>query len=352
MNKTFFAIASILWFTTGYSQTLSVHLSAPSQPVIYLMDHYGERTKVVDSASLNNQGNYIFQLQKVKKPGLYTLKLGKDIKAQFYGGEESELDVIISGKENIRLSTSLSATIDSLVVLESKENVSYYDFQKRDKYISNQLGVLNELPNYFPSGDPFFSSIKKRYDVLQKSYHLETNKWIASHQDLLASHYVRANRFPEMPFNLPINNRIQYMKQHWFDEVDLTDTALISTNILTKKAWGYIQLYRDQSLSKSQQEMKFAEASDSIIHYCLSNEQMALFMRNQLVKLFEMLNMDQAINQIAERYASIGTCTDHEGDALKKRLEGSKKLSIGSIAPEIKGTTVDGKVYDLSLIHI
>jgi len=53
---------------------------------------------------------------------------------------------------------------------------------------------------------------------------------------------------------------------------------------------------------------------------------------------------------LAERYASIGSCTDHEGDALKKRLEGSKKLAVGNVAPEIIGTTVDGKFFDASTI--
>jgi thiol-disulfide isomerase/thioredoxin len=80
------------------------------------------------------------------------------------------------------------------------------------------------------------------------------------------------------------------------------------------------------------------------------NETMAIFMRNQLVKLFEMLGMENAVNHLAERYASIGSCTDHEGDALKKRLEGSKKLAVGNVAPEIIGTTVDGKFFDASTI--
>jgi thiol-disulfide isomerase/thioredoxin len=74
-------------------------------------------------------------------------------------------------------------------------------------------------------------------------------------------------------------------------------------------------------------------------------------MRNQLVKLFEMLGMEKAVNHLAERYATIGSCTDHEGDALKKRLEGSQKLAVGKIAPEIIGTTVDGKFFDASTLQ-
>jgi len=340
----------MLVFLRPTANVLRVKITQPSQNYIYLMDHFGERTRLVDSAILNQQGEYVFQLKNGIKPGLYTLKLGKDLKAQFYGGEEAELDVVINSKENIVLQTSLNAPIDSIQIIESEENKLFFQFLKRDKLIANQLGVLNELPNYFPEKDPFFSPIQKRYQALQKSYRLEIEKLLNQHSSLLAAHYIRALRFPFMPFNLPMNERLSYMKAHWFDEVDFMDTSLIATNLLTKKAWGYIQLYRDQSLNKSQQEPIFAMAADSIISRCLVSETMAVFMRNQLVKLFEMLSMEQAVQHLAERYSSIGSCTDHEGNALKKRLEGSRKLAVGNTAPEFSGTTLDGKFFSSSAI--
>ena len=143
-------LALFFFYIVGTSQTIRVKITQPSQNTIQLLDHFGERTRLIDSATINNQGEYEFKIGKNWKPGLYTLKLGKDLKAQFYGGEEAELDVIINGKENIRLKTALIAPIDSLEVLESQENLVYYQYIKRDKFISNQLGVLNELPNYFP----------------------------------------------------------------------------------------------------------------------------------------------------------------------------------------------------------
>ncbi len=334
----------------GISQTLRIKITQPSQNSIQLFDHYGERTRLVDSAFINSKGEYEFTMKSNWKPGLYTLKLGKDLKAQFYGGEEAELDIIISGKENISLITSLTAPVDSIEILQSEENKVYFQYQKRDKFISNQLGVLNELPNYFPEKDPFFAPVQKRYIALQKEYRSEVDALLLKNASTLASRYIKTLRYPFMPFNLPVQDRLGYMKAHWFDEVNFTDTSLITTNLLTKKAWGYIQLYRDQSLNKAQQEPLFAAAADTVISKCLINETMAIFMRNQLVKLFEMLSMDKAVNHLAERYASIGSCTDHEGDALKKRLEGSKKLAIGNVAPEIIGTTVDGKFFDASTI--
>ena len=327
-------LALFFFYIVGTSQTIRVKITQPSQNTIQLLDHFGERTRLIDSATINNQGEYEFKIGKNWKPGLYTLKLGKDLKAQFYGGEEAELDVIINGKENIRLKTALIAPIDSLEVLESQENLVYYQYIKRDKFISNQLGVLNELPNYFPEKDPFFLPVQKRYIALQKEYRSEVDALLLKHSSLLASRFIKTLRYPFMPFNLPVQDRLGYMKAHWFDEVNFADTTLIQTNLLTKKAWGYIQLYRDQSLNKTQQEPLFAAAADTVIAKCLMNETMAVFMRNQLVKLFEMLGMENAVNHLAERYASIGSCTDHEGDALKKRLEGSKKLAVGNVAPK------------------
>lgn len=351
MKKVLFALSFILVFKVGlFSQTIRIKISQPTQNTIQLFDHFGERTRLVDSAFINTNAEYVFSIKSNWKPGLYTLKLGKDLKAQFYGGEEAELDLIISGKENIRLKTALVAPIDSLEVLESQENQVYYQYIKRDKFISNQLGVLNELPNYFPEKDPFFAPVQKRYIALQKEYRSEVDALLMKNSSTLASRYIKTLRYPFMPFNLPVQDRLNYMKAHWFDEVNFSDTALIQTNLLTKKAWGYIQLYRDQSLNKTQQEPLFAAAADTVIAKCLMNETMAIFMRNQLVKLFEMLGMENAVNHLAERYASIGSCTDHEGDALKKRLEGSKKLAIGNVAPEIIGTTVDGKFFDASTI--
>ncbi|MFY8132344.1 MAG: hypothetical protein ACOVOL_03845, partial [Bacteroidia bacterium] len=274
----------------GISQTLRIKITQPSQNSIQLFDHYGERTRLVDSAFINSKGEYEFTMKSNWKPGLYTLKLGKDLKAQFYGGEEAELDIIISGKENISLITSLTAPVDSIEILQSEENKVYFQYQKRDKFISNQLGVLNELPNYFPEKDPFFAPVQKRYIALQKEYRSEVDALLLKNASTLASRYIKTLRYPFMPFNLPVQDRLGYMKAHWFDEVNFTDTSLITTNLLTKKAWGYIQLYRDQSLNKAQQEPLFAAAADTVISKCLINETMAIFMRNQLVKLFEMLS--------------------------------------------------------------
>lgn len=155
---TFFLLAFSFF---GISQTLRIKITQPSQNSIQLFDHYGERTRLVDSAFINGKGEYVFSIKSNWKPGLYTLKLGKDLKAQFYGGEEAELDLIISGKEDISLVTSLTAPIDSIVILQSEENKVYFQYQKRDKFISNQLGVLNELPNYFPKKIHFLLLCKK-----------------------------------------------------------------------------------------------------------------------------------------------------------------------------------------------
>ena len=350
MKQIVFTFLGMFFWANAISQTLSIKITQPSQNSIQLLDHFGERTRLIDSATINIQGEYEFKIGKNWKPGLYTLKLGKDLKAQFYGGEEAELDIIVNCKENIRIKTALNAPVDSLEVLESSENQVYYQYIKRDKFISNQLGVLNELPNYFPEKDPFFPPVQKRYVALQKEYRAEIDGMLLKNSSLLAAHYIKTLRYPFMPFNLPVQDRMTYMKAHWFDEVNFADTTLIQTNLLTKKAWGYIQLYRDQSLNKVQQEPLFAAAADTVISKCLINETMAMFMRNQLVKLFEMLGMEKAVNHLAERYATIGSCTDHEGDALKKRLEGSQKLAIGKIAPEIIGTSVEGKFFDASTL--
>lgn len=125
---------------------------------VYLTASRGYDQKIIDSAIVDKKGHFKFTMSTDNYPGIYRLLLGKTMRAEYYGEEDSYLDLIFNN-EDILFSTDLNELIDSMRVYISKENKVYFDYQKKDDKLTIQLDVLNQMPQFFPREDPFYKTI-------------------------------------------------------------------------------------------------------------------------------------------------------------------------------------------------
>ncbi len=339
----------IAWVTAiSQTHTLNAKVEGLFQNTVYLANYLGDKNTVLDSVLLDNKGAFQFKLKDNYKQGLYKIILGKSQNPQSYNNDEIFINIIYN-KENIEFVTYFEAPVDSMRIILSDENKIYFDFLQKEKKINTQLEILSQLPSYFPKQDEFYPEIEKRYTDIQEQYQNYFSGIIKNSPNKFVAHLIKSVRYPLLDFNLSDEAKHQYIKQHFLDNIDFTDTLLIYSDLFTSKAVAYIKLYGKQGLTKEQQELEFIKAIDTLMLKSRLNNRINTQIKDYLIKGFELLDMNKALEYISEHYMEENSCQDERySSTLKIRIEGYKKLTTGTIAPEIIFTDENNKYFKLS----
>ena len=321
------------------------------KPYVILEAIHNYEPEFIDTLKADKSGTFSFQFKKSFSPGVYRLVLGKSLKAQFFGGAETYIDFIFN-KEDIEFTTDFMNADDQIQFTKSQENKIYFEFLKKDDKTNTQLEVLSQIKEFFPDGDEFYPDVKKRYNTLQDDYFAYTDKIIADNKDFFVSRIIKSKRYPRLAFELSNEDKAKYIKIHYFDNVDFNDTMLIYTDVFSSKAFGYLQLYKNQQLPKDKQEKEFMKAIDFIFGRANTNEKVYKYIRNYIIKGFERIDSEPVLTYIADNYTSKNTCeSDKEALKLNRRVEGFKKLSISAQSPDLNINDINGKKVSLSGIQ-
>lgn len=139
--------------------------------------------------------------------------------------------------------------------------------------------------------------------------------------------------------------RAQVASDYW-DDVDFSDTTLISSNVLKNKVINYLfetacmdEAHFD-SLSISSLNLVFAKAKVNMRTY----EYVLELMLNGYTNMGRDAVTDFLLNypQLAE-----GEITMDDGLRLDSITEPYQKVRVGARAPDFSGMTIDGKLYSL-----
>lgn len=321
------------------------------QPYVVLAAIRDYEPEIIDTLKTKTDGSFQFRYTASMQQGMYRLILGKDLKSQFFGGPDTYIDFIFNN-EDIELSADFNDLYGTVKFGKSLENQVYFEFLEKDEKTNTQLNVLSQLKNFFPSDDEFYPDIKKRYNKLQDEYFQYIDKILNDHKELFAARIIRSKRYPKLEFELSDEDKSKYIKVHYFDNVDFNDTLLINTDVFSSKAFGYLQLYKNQQLPKDKQEKEFMKAIDFLFGRANVNEKVYKYVRNYIIKGFERIDSEPILTYIAENYTLKNTCeSDKEALKLNRRVEGFKKLSIGSKSPDLNITDVNGKIVSLKEIQ-
>ncbi len=139
--------------------------------------------------------------------------------------------------------------------------------------------------------------------------------------------------------------RAQVASDYW-DDVDFSDTTLISSNVLKNKVINYLfetacmdEAHFD-SLSISSLNLVFAKAKVNMRTY----EYVLELMLNGYTNMGRDAVTDFLLNypQLAE-----GEITMYDGLRMDSITEPYQKVRVGARAPDFSGMTIDGKLYSL-----
>jgi peroxiredoxin len=154
---------------------------------------------------------------------------------------------------------------------------------------------------------------------------------------------------PFLPATMNKDERIDFLKQHYFDKVDFKDTVLLRSMVFANKAISYLSLYSNNRLAQKQLEAEFIKAVTIMLSAASVNPEIFKFWLDYLVGGFDKYHLDEVITYIADNFQDPFACEDQQRKtALQKKLETFKKIAVGKISPDMEVPDNKGKSVKLS----
>ena len=246
---------------------------------------YGEKVTVVDSVRSDSAGHILFRLEG-RLPGMYRVKWSK----------EGYLDLIWNReKENVRFYTDAMHPADSLRILSSVENLIYREYSKLDAINQERLQLLVPVIDYYPLKDSFYISVTQEMERIQKEQQRVVDSLATLYPNSFALRMAKTYQSPFLPSSMLRDDRLNYLKQHYFDKVDFTDTALLRSPAFANKAISYLALYSNNRLPQKQLEAEFIKAVTIMLGAASVSPDTYKFLLDYVVGGFDKYHFDEEI---------------------------------------------------------
>jgi len=307
---------------------------------LFLLSINGERSKVADSVMTDSLGRFHMAIPDLTLTGLYRLSWGKNAYVN-----------LILNKEDIRFETDAHQPEDSLKIIVSLENRLMKYFSGIVKINQSKLELLMPVVDYYPVKDEFYKLAVNELESIQKAQIFTLDSLVSKYPASLAVRIEKSMQPPYLPGSLSRTARLEYLKQHYWDQVDFNDTALLRSNLFVDKIIAFLAVYHDNRLNQKQLEAEFIKAVTVALGASSVNQDTYKFMLDYLVGGFDKYHFDDVITYIAENFQDPFSCEDAaRKSALQKKLDNFKKLAIGKPAPGIE--VPDQKGLNTKLLEI
>lgn len=294
--------------------------------VAYLGFHMGEKKYVRDTCRVNSKGEVEFThltrkgATDVLKGGIYLLVLPNMQWFEFVVAEPS-----------LFIETDTTNFVESAVIKGSLENTLWFDYlrfvSKVQKKVQPMQAQLNAMDKEDPARKAMEATLKEENKVMV-DYRRNA---ISKYPKAFVSSIFRAMEEPEIPEGIMEkaqskeneNGPYWYLRNHYFDRFDLTDSRILRTPIFEPKLTYYFEKLLPQ-LSDS-----LVPEAISLIKKVEGNPEMFKFVVHSLTYMFERSNimcMDKAFVQMVNIYYKTGRAVWLDTATLGKVVERAKKL--------------------------
>jgi len=342
MKNIIFSLLILLPFSIFAQQNkLDGQIKGMEAKKIFISGFYGSEQRPFDSVTADKNGKFNYSFSKNQPAGMYRLRFG-----------ENRFIDIIYNHEDIAFETHFDAIIDSLKFTKSIENQLYFDYLKRRNETEYRLSLLNPLLSRYPSDDLFYKQIVGEFTRLSNDLENFINNLISENENTFTAKLIKLDRTPMPDAKMVEDVRIDFMKAHFFDQADFSDTSLLRTSLVSNKLIQYLSFYQNNQMTKDQLEIEFIKAVQVIMFKTKSSPEIYAFAMDYLISGFESYGFEKVITYIADNINLEESCVDDERKAkLENKVESLKKFAVGLKAPDFTATDINGNSVKLSGIN-
>ena len=312
---------------------------------IYLASYYGDHFSLIDSLE-SGSGSFHFFLSDEAPAGIYRL-----IYSDVYEGIMSENRFIefIYNHQDVSLNVALDENGPFPSFDNSLENRVYFEFMNYQiGYERNITDVYSQLyPG--PEGDETNHSARIRYDDLQIRRLQFMDSLSHLYPGLYATRIMNAFRVPVVSGSLSHRERIDTLKQRFFEDAPINDPALLHAPVYTFRIVDYLSLYAVDTFTFEQQEDHFIEAVDRIMDHVAPLPELKSFVVEFMLEGFELLDMEKVQLHLAENYLD-ESCESDVAELVRERMEGYRQMLVGATAPDFTVMDLKGDPCTLSAL--
>ena len=247
----------------------------------------------------------------------------------------------IFNNEDVALTTEAINPSAYIQVVSSKENDLYYQFQAKTAIFNHHVGLLEMVyENY--SGDEYLNQTENEYIRLLQEFSKDIGSMREHGKNTFAWRVIKSSVPPLPPMLLSQSEKNNFLKAHYFDNVDFTDTLLINSEVFNTAAIQYLSVYTSK-IQQSNKNAIFMSAVDTILEKASVNEQTYEFIVNYLLGGFESMGANEIVSYISQKYLVGNTCDNEQGNTLRRKALSNTELAVGKQAPLDLLTAMDYK---------
>jgi len=343
------SLTAICQVKNGYE--ISVSISGLKDSTIYLAYHLGDKQYVMDTVALDSRGNGIFTGKEVLPQGIYMIVLPG----------RRYFEILMTENQNFSVSCLYHDFFNTLKFSRSDINSAFVEYQKTWVSLQQQASAIaKRIQSNKGDSDSLklLTPVQKLHESAMKSY---LSTVIEKNGTNLLSVLVRSMlplEVPEFTLQAGTNNpdsvrwllRYNYNKDHFFDNINLTDERLLRTPILQARLDAFFKNVVIQSPDSINREI------DKLIRKCQGNQKVFQFISVYLFNHFresEIMGHDAVMVKIADDIYLSGKAdwvTKEFRDDLRKQVDLLRNNLIGMKAQNLimdsyKGIFVD--LYDI-----
>ncbi len=328
----------------GQGQQVEVMIRDLPDGKVYLSLYDRDEYRLVDSVRSVN-GSFYFYRGDHQPVGMYRIdflrpdRSGKENESrfiEFLWGDESFM--VYADKSNIAGSASFGNSVENRVLGE---------FRMFEEQYERKMSLLYPLIDRYPEKDEFYSSAENHFLNLQEERDTFILEITQRNPGLFAGKLIDAYRSVIIPPDYRGEQRLEYLKMHFFENALIDDPELLHAPVYTRKIIEYLMLYRNQDYSFVEQEDAFIEAVDIIMANVSGDPDLRTFAVEYLLEGFRSFGMERAETYIVDTYVD-ETCTTDAVELAQQRVEGYRKMEEGQIAEDILIRSADRKIVRLS----
>ncbi len=342
--RNFITILFFLVLASGsYSQESLIDITILDLPLhkVVFKEFLGNQQILVEEAKTDHEGKVRIVLGEEMHPGIYRLEFDSN----------SGLDFIFSG-EDVSIVIDKELSLSMLEVIKSEENRVFFEYLEMKGDYGKRIELLENMLMYYPSEDSFYFQMEEHYYELEARFrHFLDNLYAAQHRKFVSS-IIQWDQLPDIDPSMIAPVRRNYLKAHYFDKVDLSDTLIVYTPLPTIKLIDYLTLYVNPGISMSRQEDDFIQGIDSLMSFFHDNKRLQEVMVNYMIDGFQHYGFERVLTYLVENYVLDQACvSDQEEEKLRTRIEGFKKMSVGKTAPDFVVPDTAGDLVSLSEVE-
>ena len=318
---------------------IRVEIENHDDSLYYLLKYKSDKSLVAIDTSTVEKDKIIFKQNANYPEGIYVLADSK---------QNPIFEILLGKDQKFSITVGDLMRNDTYIIKGSKETAAYFDIYNRTNYNKLYIKALESEIKYFPDNARKIDSIKLNHNEYLESIRIkDRNSFLRT--------YIGYNKEIIVPQEYK-NKSEQYIIDHYFNDMSLSDVRILNTRLLKNKLDDYFNNYMskqstDVILQKIDYLIGRTTAGYRDIPQDLVNHEVRDYILWYLYSQY--FDNDIIYTHLSDVYFSkleINNLTENIRSEIVKRADILRKITIGRIAPTFTYIDDEGKQIDLSEI--